>query len=174
MMTHVAPGSLPYKNSRERRARSRRTCYTNAHESAAGHKRVKSRRFRACEPGCAGDYRPAPASMRAAAFSNSLPPPSATRIPAWRTIGPPCGSSNGAIAISSASSPTLSRSISLNPRSRLQHFQRPTPSHLSKNAPSLQGHGTASGNITRSTLMTMEGLFSTNAPTFLFRSGTFP
>ena len=33
--------------------------------------------------------------------------------------------------------------ISLNARSRLQHFQRPAPSHLSKNAPSLQGHGDA-------------------------------
>src|ERR1700730_228478 len=29
--------------------------------------------------------------------------------------------------------------ISLNPRSYLQHFQRPTPSDISKNAPSLQG-----------------------------------
>src|ERR1700730_1997526 len=29
--------------------------------------------------------------------------------------------------------------ISLNPRSHLQHFQRPTPSDISKNAPSLQG-----------------------------------
>jgi hypothetical protein len=35
----------------------------------------------------------------------------------------------------------FSPKISLNPRSRLQHFQRPTPSHLRKNAPSLQGHG---------------------------------
>ena len=33
--------------------------------------------------------------------------------------------------------------ISLNPRSHLQHLQRPTPSHLSKNAPSLQGVGRA-------------------------------
>jgi hypothetical protein len=33
--------------------------------------------------------------------------------------------------------------ISLNPRSHLQHIQRPTPSHLSKNAPSLQGVGRA-------------------------------
>src|ERR1700720_3548744 len=33
--------------------------------------------------------------------------------------------------------------ISLNPRSHLQHFQRPTPSDLSKNAPSLQGVGHA-------------------------------
>jgi hypothetical protein len=37
----------------------------------------------------------------------------------------------------------FSPKISLNPRSRLQHFQRPTPSHLRKNAPSLQGHGDA-------------------------------
>jgi putative transposase len=37
----------------------------------------------------------------------------------------------------------FSPKISLNPRSRLQHFQRPTPSHLSKNAPSPQGHGDA-------------------------------
>src|ERR1700737_2451166 len=29
--------------------------------------------------------------------------------------------------------------ISLNPRSHLQHLQRPTPSDISKNAPSLQG-----------------------------------
>ena len=33
--------------------------------------------------------------------------------------------------------------ISLNPRSHLQHIQRPTPSHLSKNTPSLQGVGRA-------------------------------
>jgi hypothetical protein len=33
--------------------------------------------------------------------------------------------------------------ISLNPRSHLQHFQRPTPSDISKNTPSLQGHGFA-------------------------------
>ena len=33
--------------------------------------------------------------------------------------------------------------ISLNPRSNLQHLQRPTPSHLSKNAPSLPGIGHA-------------------------------
>jgi hypothetical protein len=33
--------------------------------------------------------------------------------------------------------------ISLNPRSHLQHFQRPTPSDISKNAPSLQGIGHA-------------------------------
>ena len=33
----------------------------------------------------------------------------------------------------------ISAKISLNPRSHLQHLQRPTPSHLSKNAPSLQG-----------------------------------
>ena len=33
--------------------------------------------------------------------------------------------------------------ISLNPRSYLQHLQRPTPSHLSKNAPSLPGIGHA-------------------------------
>ena len=33
--------------------------------------------------------------------------------------------------------------ISLNPCRRLQHFQRPAPSHLSKNAPSLQGLGDA-------------------------------
>ena len=37
----------------------------------------------------------------------------------------------------------FSPKISLNARSRLQHFQRPTPSHLSENAPSLQGHGDA-------------------------------
>src|ERR1700726_2620799 len=33
--------------------------------------------------------------------------------------------------------------ISLNPRSHLQHFQRPKPSDISKNAPSLQGIGHA-------------------------------
>src|ERR1700738_1690224 len=33
--------------------------------------------------------------------------------------------------------------ISLNPRSHIQHFQRPTPSDISKNAPSLQGIGHA-------------------------------
>jgi hypothetical protein len=33
--------------------------------------------------------------------------------------------------------------ISLNPRSHLQYFQRPTPSDISKNAPSLQGVGHA-------------------------------
>jgi hypothetical protein len=33
--------------------------------------------------------------------------------------------------------------ISLNACSNLQHFQRPAPSHLSKNAPSLQGVGDA-------------------------------
>jgi hypothetical protein len=33
--------------------------------------------------------------------------------------------------------------ISLNPRSHLQHIQRPAPSHLSKNAPRLQGVGHA-------------------------------
>jgi transposase-like protein len=33
--------------------------------------------------------------------------------------------------------------ISLNPRGHLQHIQRPTPSHLSKNTPSLQGVGRA-------------------------------
>ena len=32
--------------------------------------------------------------------------------------------------------------FSLNPR-HLQHIQRPTPSHLSKNTPSLQGVGRA-------------------------------
>src|SRR5450631_4267855 len=37
----------------------------------------------------------------------------------------------------------FSPKISLNARSRLQHFQRPASSHLSKNAPSLQGHGDA-------------------------------
>ena len=37
----------------------------------------------------------------------------------------------------------VSAKISLNPRSHLQHFQRPTPSDLSKNAPSLQGVGHA-------------------------------
>ena len=40
-------------------------------------------------------------------------------------------------------SPGSAQKFSLNPRSRLQHFQRPTPSHLRKNAPSLQGHGDA-------------------------------
>jgi hypothetical protein len=33
--------------------------------------------------------------------------------------------------------------ISLNPRSHLQHIQRPTPSHVSKNTPNLQGVGRA-------------------------------
>jgi hypothetical protein len=33
--------------------------------------------------------------------------------------------------------------ISLNPRSHLQHLQHPTPSDISKNAPSLQGIGHA-------------------------------
>ena len=33
--------------------------------------------------------------------------------------------------------------ISLNPRPDLQHIQRPTPPHLSQNAPSLQGIGHA-------------------------------
>jgi hypothetical protein len=33
--------------------------------------------------------------------------------------------------------------ISLNPRSHLEHLQRPTPSDISKNAPSLQGIGHA-------------------------------
>jgi hypothetical protein len=42
----------------------------------------------------------------------------------------------------------FSPKISLNARSRLQHFQRPTPSHIGKNAPSLQGHGFA--DVTRS------------------------
>ena len=37
----------------------------------------------------------------------------------------------------------VSAKISLNPRSDLQHLQRPTPSHLSKNAPSLPGIGDA-------------------------------
>ena len=37
--------------------------------------------------------------------------------------------------------PGLSPEISLNPRSSLQHFQRPTPSRLSKNAPSLSRVG---------------------------------
>jgi hypothetical protein len=37
----------------------------------------------------------------------------------------------------------ISARISLDPRSHLQHIQRPTPSHLSKNTPSLQGVGRA-------------------------------
>ena len=42
----------------------------------------------------------------------------------------------------------VSAKISLNPRHDLQHIQRPTPPHLSKNAPSLSGLSHA--DVTRS------------------------